>query len=101
MQTAERERLGFEILGECYLAWLPDHGAYSYTLESTLDMSHRPADTTAVFDEHGRRSAFHGQTGVHARTTFDSWIIALHFGSWREGGLLHRALAEASPVAPE
>jgi uncharacterized iron-regulated membrane protein len=90
--AAEAERRGFRVLDERWLGYEPEHGAYNYAVESTLDVGPRIADTNVAFDgDDGRVLAFHAPTGDNARDTFDSWLIALHFGSVREGGVAYRA----------
>jgi len=83
---------GFEVLRELGLHYSPEHGAYAYTVESTLDISPRLAQTTVHFDaDGGRLLAFSAATGQNANATFTNWIVALHFGSVRAGGIAYRA----------
>jgi uncharacterized iron-regulated membrane protein len=83
---------GFQVIGERWLDHMADHGAYAYTVESTLDVGARLAETTVLFDSNdGRLLDFHAPTSLGARGTFDAWLIALHFGTVRELGLAYRA----------
>jgi uncharacterized iron-regulated membrane protein len=90
LMAAEAKRRNFRLMGERYLVYLPEHGAFSYTVESSLDIDARLAQTTLGFDGAGRVLAFQAPTGQHAASTLTSWIIALHFGAVRELGLAYR-----------
>lgn len=82
---------GFEVLVEHYLAYEPDFGCYVFGVESSLDIAPRLANTSLVFDgDTGARIKFNAPTGEHHASTFRSWIIALHFGEVRAGGLPYR-----------
>jgi uncharacterized iron-regulated membrane protein len=97
--AVEVGRLGGHVLRERWLAYDAKRGVYTYTVESTLDLSERLADTTVTFDgDDGRRRGFHAATGQHAGRTFDSWIIALHFGAIRELGRIYRAVVSVLGV---
>jgi uncharacterized iron-regulated membrane protein len=88
-QAGER---GFDILGERSLDYQPEHGVYVYTIESTLDISERLAETSLAFDgDDGRVRAFSAPTGAHTGSTISSWLVALHFGAVRVGGLAYRS----------
>lgn len=91
VMTHESERRGFVILSERSLDYAPEHGAYGYTVETTLDVSERLAETSIQFDDQGRVLGFSAPTGQHTGSTISSWLVALHFGAVREGGLLYRS----------
>ncbi|MET0340865.1 MAG: PepSY-associated TM helix domain-containing protein [Polyangiales bacterium] len=90
LMRAESAKRGFEVLGERGIEYDGEHDAYAYTIESSLDVSERLAETMLMFDAQGRVLAFHAPTGQHAGSTVTSWLIALHFGAVREGGLAYR-----------
>lgn len=91
MATQAKER-GFQVLGERWLFYEPEHGAYSYTVESNLDIAPRLAETHLHFDgDDGRLLSFEAPTGQSVRGSVDSWLIALHFGAIREAGYAYRA----------
>jgi uncharacterized iron-regulated membrane protein len=91
---------GFRVIGERALTYQAASGVYRYTVESTLDIDRRLADTTLVFDgDDGRLLAFHAPTGESARETFDRWLLAFHFGAIRPLGSVYRAVVSAVGVA--
>lgn len=90
LMAVEAERRNFRLLGERSLDYLPEHGVFAYTVESSLDIDERLAQTTLGFDGAGRVLAFQAPTGQHAAGTLTSWLIALHFGAVRELGLAYR-----------
>lgn len=92
LMASEAKQRGFRIFREKYLDYDPEHGAYWLTVESSLDIGERLADTAVMFDgDAGQLLAFRSPTTEGARKTFDRWLIALHFGTWREGGIVYRA----------
>lgn len=99
LMAAEAERRGFRLLGERWLGYEPEHGSYSYTVESTLDLSERLAETHVVFDgDTGQQLHFGAPTGEHLEGTIGAWLIALHFGAVRIGGLPYRIFVCAMGV---
>jgi uncharacterized iron-regulated membrane protein len=92
LMLEESKRRGFETIGERWLDYDPEHGAYGYTVESTLDLDQRLPETTVYFDgDDGRQLSFHASTGSNVRNSVDAWLIALHFGAIRELGVAYRA----------
>lgn len=90
-RVAVEER--FRVLSERYLNYDRERNIYAYTVESTRDLSARLAETTLYLDaDKGSRVAFHAPTGAHRGHTITSWLIALHFGSLRIGGMPYRIL---------
>jgi uncharacterized iron-regulated membrane protein len=91
LMRAEEGTRQFHVIGERWLSYDDKHGTYAYTVESTLDVDERLADTSVTFDgDDGTLVSFHGSTGQSARGTFDSWIIALHFAAVRPLGVAYR-----------
>ncbi|MET0387199.1 MAG: PepSY-associated TM helix domain-containing protein [Polyangiales bacterium] len=88
----------FEILGERHIAYRPEHGTYNFGIESSLDVSERLAETSISFDSQGKLLAFHARTGQHAGSTLTTWLVALHFGAVRAGGLAYRSFVCALGV---
>jgi uncharacterized iron-regulated membrane protein len=85
-----RER-GFALLGERQLEYDAERGSYLYRVESTLDIDARLANTTIAFDsDDGHLLSFSSPTTQGARSTIDNWLLALHFGAVREGGVPYR-----------
>lgn len=92
LMAAEARQRGFEVLGEHYLDYDAERGVYSYSVESTLDLSQRLAGTNVFFDgDTGVGRGFEAATGQNLGDTISSWLIALHFGSLRVGGLAYRS----------
>lgn len=92
LMAAEATRRGFEIHEEKWLFYEADHGTYSYTVASSLDIGERLADTWIRFDgDDGHRIEFGAPTGLDVRNSVDNWLIALHFGSWNVGGYVYCA----------
>ncbi|HTV21236.1 MAG TPA: PepSY-associated TM helix domain-containing protein [Polyangiaceae bacterium] len=88
----EAQTRGFQVIGERSLYYDAEHGRYQYTVESTLDIGPRLAETSVVLDgDDGRWLGFHSPTTEGLRNRIDRWLIALHFGSVREGGIVYRA----------
>jgi len=91
LMSARAHERGFEVLSERQLDYSPRHGTYSYSVESSLDVSERLADTTVHFDgQDGRLLAFYAPTGDNAQRTVTSYLLGLHFGALRGGGLAYR-----------
>ena len=87
----EAQRRDFAILGERWLFYDPEHGSYSYTVESTRNVDERLADTTVEYNsDSGKLLSFHAPERT-ARSVIDTWVIAIHFGAIREGGIAYRA----------
>jgi len=92
LMADEATRRGFRVIEEKYIGYDPERGVYSYNVESTLDIGPRLAETTLGFDgDDGRPLSFHSPTTDGARTRLDRWLVALHFGTVREGGIVYRA----------
>ncbi|MET0286872.1 MAG: PepSY-associated TM helix domain-containing protein [Polyangiales bacterium] len=91
LMAHEASTRGFSIIAENGLEWLPEHGAFSYVVESTLDIDERFAGTALSYTPEGKLLQFSAPKIETRRNTFDSWLIALHFGAIREGGTLYRA----------
>jgi len=92
LMAEEAARRGFVVIGEKWIGYEADHGTWAYTVESTLDIDERLADTTVEFGgDDGALVAFRAPTGLTTRGTVDSWLVALHFGAVRQGGLAYRA----------
>ncbi len=91
LMALESRRRGFRVLGERWLSYEPERGSYGYTVESTLDLSERLAETHVTFDgDSGTLLRFGAPTGGHRTDTISAWLVALHFGSLRIGGLTYR-----------
>ncbi len=87
LMVTEARRRGFEIKRELELAYHADHGAFSYGVESSLDISSRSARTEVYFDAgDGHLMGFEAPTGISAGNTITSWLYGLHFaavwGTW-------------------
>jgi uncharacterized iron-regulated membrane protein len=97
MSEQARQR-GFEIERELWLRHHPDHGAFSYGVKSSLDISSRFPRTEVYFDaEDGRLLGLEAATGISAGNTITSWLYGLHFASvW---GLWYRIFVSAMGVA--
>lgn len=91
LMNAEAERRGFQVYRELHVSYDPEHACFYYSIESSLDVSTRLAETWVGFDASGRLLAFHGRAGFHAGTTVTTWLLALHFGAVRAGGLAYRS----------
>ncbi len=90
MKEAASSR-GFEVLGEQYLSYDAEHGTYAYTVETDRDVSSRLAETTLYLDgDTGRAVALHLPDSSQAGSTITRWLIALHFGAVRLGGMPYR-----------
>jgi uncharacterized iron-regulated membrane protein len=92
LMAEQAERQHFTVLREMHLDYEPEHGTYHYGVESTRDISERMAETGVVFDgDSGALVSLHTPTGQHLGSSITSWIVALHFGAVREGGLVYRS----------
>jgi uncharacterized iron-regulated membrane protein len=91
LMREEGAQRGFRVLTERWLSYDAERGVYSYWVESTLDVSRGLGETHVIFDgDTGASRGFSARAGLHAFDTFTTWIIALHFGSVRIGGLPYR-----------
>lgn len=91
LARARAREQGFAILGERALSYDAEYGAYWYRLESTLDIDGRVAETTLVLDgDDGRPLQFSAPTTQGTRYALDRWLVALHFGAVRQGGMAYR-----------
>jgi uncharacterized iron-regulated membrane protein len=97
MAKQAREQ-GFSIERELWLRHHPDHGVFSYGVESSLDISSRFPRTEVYFDAgDGRLLGFEAATGTSAGNTITSWLYGLHFGTvW---GLWYRIFLSVMGVA--
>jgi uncharacterized iron-regulated membrane protein len=91
LMAAEAQHRGFEIYRENYFAYKPEHAAYTYKVYSSLDISERLAETSLTIDAAGQQLAFHAPGGQQLGDIITHWLIALHFGSVRVGGLAYRS----------
>jgi uncharacterized iron-regulated membrane protein len=98
LMTEQAGQRGFEIERELRLQHHPDHGAFSYSVESSLDISSRFAGTEVYFDaDDGRLLGFEAATGISAGNTITSWLHGLHFAAvW---GLWYRIFVSVMGVA--
>ncbi len=98
LSRVARER-GFEVYGERYLYYAPEHGTYVLSVYSSLDVGERLAETAVHIDgDDGHFIALTAPTGHDARSTFDHYLIALHFGAWDAGGAAYRAFVAVMGV---
>ena len=80
MARAAKER-GFSIVRERGIYYADDHGAFTYTVESSLDVSKTNPRTEIYLDgQTGRVLGFSAPTGLNAGNTFSNWIVYLHMG---------------------
>lgn len=88
---------GFEVERELWLIYAADHGAFVYSVESSLDISTMRPRTQVYFDgADGHFVGFEAPTGMDAGQTITSWLFNLHFGSvW---GLAYRWVVFAMGV---
>jgi uncharacterized iron-regulated membrane protein len=85
------EKHGFRVLQETGLNYDPEHGEYYYSVDSTLDIDARLADTHVTFDGDSGEAEPFVVPGGTPRRKFDQWLIALHFGAVRSLGLVYRS----------
>lgn len=80
---------GFSIERELFVSYADHHGAYVYSVESSLDVSERHPGTEVYFDaKDGHFIGFDAATGVRVGNTISTWLFQLHF-AW-VGGLAYR-----------
>ena len=91
LMAAEAKRYGFGILSESGLYYEAEHGAYTYAVESTLDVDSRLGETTVTFDGYDGNQLLFNAAGSTTRGTIDQWLIGLHFGAIRLGGIAYRS----------
>jgi uncharacterized iron-regulated membrane protein len=78
-----------ELRREMSLAYAPEHQAFIYTVESSLDVSTRHPYTQVYLDsQSGALIGFQAPTGLAAGDSITSWLYALHFAS--VGGITYR-----------
>jgi len=99
LMASEASRRGFRVLNERGIDYRPDYGDYIYTVESSLDISERLAQTSVAFDAGGRQLAFSAPLASDTASSVSSWLIALHFGAVRGGGLAYRSFVSIMGVA--
>jgi uncharacterized iron-regulated membrane protein len=91
LMKEQSDRHHFEVLTERWMSYDAEHGVYSYWVESTLDVSKGLGETHVIFDgDTGALRGFSARAGLYAADTIFTWLVALHFGSVRIGGLLYR-----------
>lgn len=90
LMASEAQRRGFAIYRGRRLSYHPENACFFYSIESSLDISEHLAETWLAFDASGRTLAFHARTGFHAGSTVKTWLVGLHFGAVRAGGLAYR-----------
>ena len=96
--AAEAAKRDFRVERELRLYYYADHGVFSYTVESSLDISRRRPRTEVYFDgQSGKLVAFEAPTGISAGNTITGWLYALHFGD--VGGLWYRGFVSVMGVA--
>jgi len=91
LMAAESKQRGFEILSESGLHYEPEHGAYMYSVDSSLDVDTRLGETTVTFDGDDGHQQLFAAAGTSTRGIIDQWLIGLHFGAVRLGGIAYRA----------
>lgn len=99
LMAAEARKRGFTVIKEAYMDYEPEHGHYTYAVESSLDTSERMPETWLTLDgDTGAQLTFHTSTGEAAGDTISAWLIALHFGAIRALGLYYRSFVCALGV---
>lgn len=89
LMQAEANKRGFIIKKEGALGYEAEHGAYSYSVHSSLDLSHRWPGTAIHFDgQTGQLMSFSAPTGERTVNTVTNWLFALHLAT--VGGLAYR-----------
>jgi len=86
LMNRELGKLGATVKREMYFSYAPEHGAFMYGVESSLDISTKSPNTVLYLD--GQSAELLGldvPTGRNLGATVTSWLYALHFGS--VGGL--------------
>jgi uncharacterized iron-regulated membrane protein len=91
LMAAEAKHHGFGIHSESGLYYEPEHGAYMYSVDSTLDVDTRLGETTVTFDGDDGHLLLFAAAGSSTRGTIDQWLIGLHFGAIRIGGIAYRS----------
>lgn len=91
LADAEGHRRGFVVLGERWIGYDAERGVYIFGMETTRDISERLAESSLYIDgDTGEVRGFNARTGEHTGETITSWLVALHFGAVRLGGLPYR-----------
>lgn len=89
LMAQEAEQRGFTIHAEDHMGYDAEHGAYHYSVRSSLDLTDRRAGTAVYLDgDSGAPLGFDAPTGVVAGDTMANWLFALHMGT--VGGLTYR-----------
>jgi uncharacterized iron-regulated membrane protein len=89
LMAAEAERRGVTGIVEDHLGYDAEHGAYHYSVHSSLDLTDRWPGTAVYLDgDTGAPLGFQAPTGVAVGDTLSSWLFALHMGT--VGGLAYR-----------
>lgn len=89
VELSNRHR--FSIFNERALSYDDERGVYVYCIESSRDVAARLAETYIYLDgADGQVLGWDAPTGKHAGTTITSWLIGVHFGALRVGGLAYR-----------
>lgn len=81
MQQASAQQ-HFTIHHEGDIAYSPDKGIYLYSVNSSLDISEKSANTRVMFDANtGQRIALYLPTGAASGNTITEWLFALHMAT--------------------
>lgn len=99
LMAAEAQRHDFDVLSESGLYYEAEHGAYMYSVESSLDVDARLSETTVTFDGDDGHQLLFGAAGATTRGTIDQWLIGLHFGAIRLGGIVYRSFVSVLGLA--
>lgn len=99
LMAAEAQRRGFEVLSESGLFYEAEHGAYMYSVDSTLDVDTRLGETTVTFDGDDGHQQLFSAAGTSTRGIIDQWLIGLHFGAIRLGGIAYRSFVSCLGLA--
>lgn len=82
LMAAEAERRGFTVGEEDHMGYDAEHGAYHYSVHSSLDLVERYGGTAIYLDgDTGAMLGFDAPTGVVAGDTMITWLYALHMAT--------------------
>lgn len=91
LMDEQAKQRGFTVVKELRLQHHREHAAFSYDVESSLDISQRFARTQVFFDARdGHLLNFDAPTSISAGNTITAWLYGLHFAA--VGGLWYRLL---------
>lgn len=78
----EAQQRGFSIEREVQLNYSEEHGAFSYVVASSFDISPRFPGTEVYLDgQNGKFLHFSAPSGIHAGNTISNWLVYLHLGA--------------------